>query len=229
MPRIARAVAPGFPHHVVHRGNNREPVFFGDEDIHTYLGLLTAYSRKWNCPVLAYCLMSNHVHLLLRPYESQSLAKMMQGISLCYAQYVNRSHLRTGRLWESRYYSCIVDNEKYLWTVARYIEQNPVRAGLLGNEEEFPYSSAAAHILGVKDFVLGDDLLDLTQKSDYVSFVKVRAPESELRAVRISTRSGRPLGSQTFTGRMEDLLQRRLLVHSRGRPSRKESRHLRFW
>ncbi|MFH1220994.1 MAG: transposase [Candidatus Eisenbacteria bacterium] len=220
MPRLARLVAPGFPHHVVHRGNNREPVFLSDQDVDRYIRLLTRYSRKWRCPVLAYCLMSNHVHLLLRPQEGQSLAKMMQGISMCYAQHMNRLCSRTGRLWESRYYSCIVEDETHLWTVARYIEQNPVRAGVVETEEEFPYSSARAHILGVKDHILGDVLLDQTQQEDYVSFVKVQTPEHELLAVRNSIRSGLPLGSKDFAGKMEDLLQRKLVMNPRGRPKR---------
>jgi putative transposase len=125
MPRIARAVATGFPHHVIQRGNNREEVFFDKKDREQYLLLLKRYAGKWISPILAYCLMNNHVHLLTKPKEEESLYKMMQGVSLCYTQYVNRKYKRTGSLWESRYHSCIVDKEKYLWAVARYIEQNP--------------------------------------------------------------------------------------------------------
>ena len=123
MPRISRAVAKGYPHHIIQRGNNRESVFFDDEDRKQYLSLLKKYSEKWSAPVLAYCLMSNHVHLMVRPLSDDSLYKMMQGLTLCYTQYVNRKYQRTGRLWESRYHSCIVDKEQYLWAVARYIEQ----------------------------------------------------------------------------------------------------------
>ena len=103
MPRIARAVATGYPHHVVQRGNNREKVFLNKEDRERYLSLLKKYSDKWDSPILAYCLMSNHVHLLLMPDMEKSLYKMMQGVTLCYTQYVNRTYKRTGRLWESRY------------------------------------------------------------------------------------------------------------------------------
>src|SRR3989304_3592865 len=131
MSRIARAVALGFPHHIVQRGNNREKVFLNKEDKEKYLSLLKKYSGKWDSPILAYCLMSNHVHLLTRPTKNESLCKMMQGITLCYTQYINRTYKRTGRLWESRYHSSIVDKEKYLWAVARYIEQNPVRVKIV--------------------------------------------------------------------------------------------------
>src|SRR3990172_2992129 len=128
MPRIARAVALEFPHHVVQRGNNREKVFINEEDKKKYLSLLKEYSGKLDTYIPAYCLMSNHVHLLTRPIKNESLYKMMQGITLYYTQYFNRTYKRTGRVWESRYHSCVVDKEKYLWAVARYIEQNPVRA-----------------------------------------------------------------------------------------------------
>jgi putative transposase len=121
MPRIGRAVAPGYPHHVIQRGNNRENVFFEKEDRTKYLSLLNKYAFKWNAPIMAYCLMSNHIHLLTKPLSEESLFKMMQGLTLCYTQYINRMYGRTGRLWESRYHSCIVDYDKYLWAVARYI------------------------------------------------------------------------------------------------------------
>lgn len=121
MPRIGRAVAPGYPHHVIQRGNNRENVFFEKEDRTKYLLLLNKYAVKWNAPIMAYCLMSNHIHLLTKPLSAESLFKMMQGLTLCYTQYINRMYGRTGRLWESRYHSCIVDHDKYLWAVARYI------------------------------------------------------------------------------------------------------------
>ncbi|MCG2708910.1 MAG: transposase, partial [Thermodesulfovibrionales bacterium] len=119
MVRIARAVAAGFPHHVVQRGNNRENVFIDDEDRGKYIGLLKKYSRERDAQILAYCLMSNHVHLLIKPKENDSLYKMMQVVTLCYTQFTNRKYSRTGRLWESRYHSCIVDKDSYLWAVAR--------------------------------------------------------------------------------------------------------------
>ncbi len=147
MPRIARAVATGYPHHVIQRGNNKEKVFFDKEDRERYLSLLKKYSDKWDSPILAYCLMSNHVHLLTRPDMEESLYKMMQGVTLCYTQYINRKYERTGRLWESRYHSCIVDKERYLWAVARYIEQNPVRAKMVKRVEDYLYSSARARIV----------------------------------------------------------------------------------
>ena len=105
MPRVARAVAVDFPHHVIQRGNNRQKVFFAQETRARYLDLLKEYAAKWDVSILAYCLMTNHVHLLVRPGKEESFAKMMQGVSLSYTQYINRRYKRTGRLWESRFHS----------------------------------------------------------------------------------------------------------------------------
>ena len=136
MPRIARAVATGFPHHIIQRGNNKEKVFFDKKDRKQYLELLKKYSEKWNARIFAYCLMTNHVHLMIKPTKNESLYKMMQGVALCYTQFINRKYNRTGRLWESRYHSCVIDKDTYLWAVARYIETNPVRARIVGKPNE---------------------------------------------------------------------------------------------
>jgi putative transposase len=221
MPRIARAVAAGFPHHVVQRGNNKETVFFKNEDKETYLSLLNKYAEKWRSPILTYCLMSNHVHLLTKPLEDISLYKMMQGIALCYTQYVNRKYQRTGRLWESRYHSCIVDTEKYLWAVSRYIEQNPVRAKIVEKEEGFLYSSAKAHVSGKKNDILGEELFDNMQRRDYREFLRSSIPKQEIKEIRYFTRTGRPLGSNEFTSRMETELERSLEIRPVGRPVKK--------
>jgi putative transposase len=221
MPRIARAVATGFPHHVIQRGNNKEKLFFDKKDREQYLSLLKKYADKWDSPILSYCLMSNHVHLLTRPKEEESLYKMMQGITLCYTQYINRKYKRTGRLWESRYHSCIVDKEKYLWAVARYIEQNPPRAKIVKKEEDFPYSSARAHIKGIRDEVLGEDLFEEGQRKDYREFIRTGIPEEERNRIRYSTRTGRPFGSETFVRNMEKKLDRRFILRSPGRPKKK--------
>ena len=180
MPRIARAVALEFPHHVVQRGNNREKVFINEEDKKKYLSLLKEYSSKWDTYILAYCLMSNHVHSLTRPITNESLYKMMQGITLCYTQYFNRTYKRTGRLWESRYHSCVVDKEKYLWAAARYIEQNPVRVKIVKKAADYPYSSAKAHIQGLQDEILGEALFESRQMEDYLELIKAGIKEAEI-------------------------------------------------
>lgn len=221
MPKIARSVAAGFPHHVIQRGNNREKVFFDTEDREKYLELLKKYSDKWKCPILAYCLMSNHVHLLTQPKREGTLYKMMQGVTLCYTQHINRKYEKTGRLWESRYHSCIVDRESYLWTVARYIEQNPRRAKIVKKEEEYPYSSAKAHnIEGELDEVLGEALFDDSQRKDYVAFIRESMTTEDMERIKYATRTGRPLGREGFIKKMEKKLNKRFLLKSPGRPKK---------
>jgi len=220
--RIARAVAVGFPHHVVQRGNNRGKVFFNKKDREKYLSFLKKYADKWDSPILAYCLMSNHVHLLVRPNKEESLRKMMQGVALCHTQYINRTYKRTGRLWESRYHSCIVDEERYLWVVAKYIEQNPIRAGVVKKEEDFPYSSARAHIGGVRDEVLAEELFEEGQRKEYIEFIRVGILEDQVRNIRYSTKTGRPLGSEEFIRKMEKKLGRQFVLKSPGRPRKRK-------
>jgi len=208
MPRIARAVAVGYPHHVIQRGNNRAKVFFAQETRAEYLDLLKEYSTQWNVSILAYCLMTNHVHLLVRPGKEESLAKLMQGVTLCYTQYINKRYKRSGRLWESRYHSCIVDEEPYLWMVARYIEQNPKRAKIVKHPEDYPYSSAAAHIKGIKDGLLTEELFDEGEREEYLKVIKAEAKESETGLIRKATKTGKPLGDKRFIARISKALGR---------------------
>jgi len=208
MPRIARAIAIDFPHHIIQRGNNRDKVFFAQETRTKYLNLLKDYADRWRVSILGYCLMTNHVHLLVRPHDEKSLAKMMQGITLCYTQYVNKRYKRSGRLWESRYHSSIVDEESYLWSVLRYIEQNPRRAKMVKNPEDYPYSSATAHIKGIKDEVLNEELFDEEGKKEYIKFIKTEPKESEINLIRKASKTGKPLGDESFVTRIAKLLER---------------------
>ena len=127
MPRLARIVIPGAAHHVVQRGNNRQDVFFVDDDRRAYLALPAEYSRRYDVRVLGWCLMSNHVHLIVRPGKADSLAKGIGRTHFRYAQYINRLHGRSGHLWEGRFHTCALDEEHFR-TAMRYVEQNPVRA-----------------------------------------------------------------------------------------------------
>ena len=222
MPRIARAVATEFPHHIVQRGNNRENVFLSPEDREKYRFLLKKYSVKWESPIIAYCFMTNHIHLLVRPIKEGSLHKMMQGVTLCYTQHFNKTYGRTGRLWESRFHSCPVQEERYLWAVARYIEQNPVRAMITEYAEDYPYSSAKAHVLGAKDVLLNEELFPYDLRQDYVSLLRSDIPESDLTAIRYTTRTGRPFGGESFADMVGQKLNRRLTPGQPGRP-RKQS------
>jgi putative transposase len=218
MPRIARIVGAGYPHHIIQRGNNRERVFLDKEDYKKYLSLLETYSEEKETPILAYCLMPNHVHLLVRPSEDNGLAKMMQGITLCYTQYFNKKNDRTGRLWECRYHSTVVDEERYLWAVCRYIENNPLRARIVGKLEGYPYSSAKAHILGKQDSLLKEALFDKSELVEYKKFIKTEESKQLQEEIRHKTRSGRPLGDEGFLGTFSEKMGCNLCFRPKGRP-----------
>lgn len=218
MPRIARIVGLGYPHHIIQRGNNREKSFLDDEDFKKYLFLLKRYSIEKESVVLAYCLMSNHVHLLIKPLKKQSLYKMMQGITLCYTQYFNRKYKRTGRLWECRYHSCVIDVERYLWAVSLYIERNPERAKVVKNAEDYLYSSAKAHILGEMDDLIKEPLFDKDNLSEYKLLMKRAGMKEEIEDIRRNTLLGRPLGDEGFL----KMLGLNIVFRPKGRPKKKE-------
>jgi putative transposase len=147
MPRVARIVLPGQPHHVTQRGNNRQDVFFVDDDRHAYLDLLQAHGERFGFTVLGYCLMSNHVHIVGTPTRADSLAKAIGRTHFRYSQYINRRHRRSGHLWQNRFFSCALD-EVYLWRTLCYVERNPVRAKLVRRAWAYPWSSASVHVSG---------------------------------------------------------------------------------
>lgn len=218
MPRIGRVVITGYPHLVVQSGNNSGDVFFDEEDRWVYLYLLKKYSRKHFCPILSYCLMENHVHLLMRPKRNNSLAKTMQGVTLCYTQYINKKYGKSGRLWASRYYSCVVDGENYLWQAVRYIEQNPRRAGIAGTAEEHPYSSANAHVSGTIDEILEEEIFEEEGRNEYLDFLRTPISNDEINEIRSCARTGRPFGSSLFIKTLEQNIGIGLSRRPRGRP-----------
>lgn len=220
MPRTARIVGAGYPHHIVQRGNNKEKVFLDREDYTKYLFLLDRYSTEKETSILVYCLMSNHVHLLVRPLEGKALSKMMQGITLCYTQYFNRKYRRTGRLWECRYHSTIIDEDKYLWAVSRYIENNPVRVGVVKKAEDYRYSSAKAHLLGVRDALLKESLIDKKELKEYKKFIKTGEEKEVLEKIRRETRLGKPLGDGGFLETLSKQFGRMLVFRPKGRPQK---------
>jgi len=150
MARIARAVAPGIPHHITQRGNRWQETFFGAEDYQAYIGLMREWCGYWKVEVWAYCLMPNHVHLIAVPPSEDGLRRAIGEAHRRYTRRVNFREGWRGHLWQGRFASYPLD-EPYLLAAARYIEQNPVRAGLAGTPWEYPWSSAAAHVAGEDD------------------------------------------------------------------------------
>jgi putative transposase len=222
MPRIARIIGVGYPHHIIQRGNNREKVFLNYRDYEKYISFLLRYSEEKRATIFAYCLMPNHIHLLVKPFDGETLPKMMQGITLCYSKYFNSENGRTGRLWECRYYSTVIDGDQYLWTVSKYIENNPVRAGVVKRSEDYPYSSAKAHILGKKDPLLKEPLFDKSELNEYRRFIRSGEDKKITEEIRKQTRLGKPLGGPEFLLTLSERLGCNLSFRPKGRPRKSQ-------
>ncbi len=220
MPRIARIVATGYPHHIIQRGNNKQAIFFNDKDKYVYLDLLKKYSKECHCQVCAYCLMSNHVHILSIPKRENSLAKMMQKISLTYTQYVNRKYKRTGRLWECRFHSSVVDTEVYLLTVCRYIERNPVRAGVVVNPIDYKWSSGVYNAGYKKSDFIVPIYNEFTTKDEYVNFLNLEEKKEDINIIEKNTYKGKPIGTQKFLNWISSTFNVNFISKSVGRPKR---------
>ena len=217
MGRIARVVATGLPHHVTQRGNNRQDVFFSAADRKLYLTTLSRYCQEFKLQVWAYCLMSNHVHIVVVPEQDYSLAQGIGRTNLMYTQYVNRKYRRTGRLWQNRFFSAPVGSDKYLWTVCRYVENNPVRARLVEHAWEYRWSSARHHVRSVPDYLIGKSpWLEPSQRKEYQAYLDQREDKEELTRLRHAIITGRPYGDAAFVDRLELKLGRILRPGKRG-------------
>ena len=221
MPRVARIVIPGVPHHITQRGNNRQAVFFVDDDRRAYLDMLAEQAERFRLSVLGYRLMDNHVHLVGVPAGEESLAKAVGRTHFLYTQYLNRLHRRSGHLWQNRFFSCALD-EPHLWNALVYVERNPVRARRVRAAWNYLWSSAAAHV-GKSP---AGEALDMGEWEAVWTARKWqeqlgRAEDAkELARMRLSTHRGRPLGSDSFLSKLEHRLGRRLRALAVGRPRR---------
>jgi putative transposase len=219
MPRVARVVIADVAHHVTQRGNGRQFILAGESERLVYLDLLRRAVDVHELSVVGYCLMSNHVHLVVVPRRAEELAEALQRVHGRYAAYWNVAHATSGHVWQGRFYSCPMD-PGHLWTALRYVELNPVRAGMAAEAAAWPWSSAAAHCGTAEP----DACLEMStwQRSwsaaAWRKFLEEGETASELRALRRSTRTGRPLGSAEFTRALEARTQRRLTPGPRGRP-----------
>ncbi|MCW8825709.1 MAG: transposase [Gammaproteobacteria bacterium] len=223
MARLPRLVVPGSPHHIIQRGNNRQPVFFAESDYTLYLRWLKDSAEKHGCSVHAYVLMTNHVHLLLTPETNDSIGKTMQTLGRQYVRYINGCYQRSGTMWEGRYKSSVVDSEQYLLTCYRYIEMNPVRAGMVVEPGEYPWSSYHANALGKLDVLLSIHplyrALGTTEEKRHQNYRALFNREIEtktLEDIREATSSGWALGNERFREQVEAQFNRRAGPAPRG-------------
>lgn len=219
MARTARTVVPDIPHHIVQRGNRRERVFFDDRDRYAYLTWLAQYCDQFRVQVLAYCLMSNHVHLVAVPPAVDALDEVFQPLHTRYAQRINRRRGWSGHLWQGRFFSSPLD-EAYMWNAIRYVEQNPVRAGLVARAEDHPWSSAPAHCGLRTDPVLTRNpawLDTLGEVADWAEWLSGQDPPEKLASLRKHGRRNWPCGSAEFIAQLERLAGVPLCPQRRGR------------
>ena len=227
MPRMARLVLPNYPHHVVQRGHNKQVVFVDASDFEHYLTNLRELKRSLAVKVYAFCLMTNHVHLLLDPGDDpMALAKLMKVLAARTTRYRNRLEGRTGTLWESRYRSSIVQNDTYLLACTRYIELNPIRARMVAHPRDYPWSSFNTRF----NTTPGADWLDETpcfeaaglapeeKRARYVALIEQGIPTSEIQLIRNALQRGQLTGNSVFVDEIEKITGLRITNRGRGRP-----------
>ena len=208
MARLARVVAPGYPHHITQRGNRKQETFFSDDDYRTYLGLMAEWCLRCNVEVWAYCLMPNHIHLIAVPETEEGLCRAIGEAHRRYTRYINFKKGWRGHLWQGRFFSYPMD-ERYLLAATRYVELNPLRAGLTKKAEMYPWSSASAHVEGIDDqLVKVSPLLDMV--ADWESFLSEDVSTKETNRFQYNERTGRPLGDDGFVTKIENILNRLL-------------------
>lgn len=201
MPRTARIIFPNAPHHIIQRGNRNQQVFFEEDDKKLYLEILGYNASQDNLRIWCYCLMDNHIHLVVVPEDAMSLRRVIGETHKKYTYMVNIRNKWKGHLWQGRFVSYPMD-EIYLYRCMRYIERNPVRAGLVAQPEDYRWSSARAHVLNVEDKVLSPIPLAYSVE-DWKSYLSETECEHDLKVFRQSNRSGQPLGSEIFLKRLE--------------------------
>ena len=229
MPRKPRFYLAGVPAHVVQRGNNRQAVWFEEGDYTAYLGWLREGAERYGCAIHAYVLMTNHVHLLVTPETRESISRMMQYLGRRYVMYINQTYGRSGTLWEGRHKGSVVSEDEYLLRCYRYIELNPVRAGMVKNPGRYPWSSYRANAGVKKDKLITPHELYLAlgrsaeQRRDaYRALYGEHLEEGQVHEIRAALQTGTPLGNDRFREQIEKILKQKVGQARRGRPTTKE-------
>jgi len=218
MSRLARIVVPGLPHHVTQRGNRREAIFFEDGDHEVYRDLLAEQTRRYDVGVWAYCLMPNHVHLILTPSDETGLGRAVGEAHRRYTNFVNARGRWSGHLFQSRFSSVAMD-EEHLIAAVRYVSLNPVRARLVKRAEDWPWSSVRAHLAGADDSPASVRPV-LDQVGRFADLLQTDADDPAFRTLRASEGTGRPVGNADFIAGLERRLGRPIAKRSAGRKPR---------
>ncbi len=228
MPRSARIILPHSPHHIVQRGHNRQTLFVSDDDYNYYRENLIEFKGEFNCKIYAYCLMTNHIHLIVDPGANpESLSLLMKRVAGRQTRYVNKLEKRTGSLWEGRFKSSIISTEEYLPACCRYIELNPLRACMVQDPDVYQWSSYAVKVIGKRDPVvdfhpsylsLGENQLE--RQKAYAEYVLGTVPEHEIKLIRDALQRGQLTGSARFLMETEKKLDIRLSNKKPGWPKK---------
>ena len=220
MARLARVVAPGLPHHVTQRGNRRQKTFFCEKDYVAYIRLMKEWCTRCHVDIWAYCLMPNHVHLIAVPESEDGLRLAIGEAHRRYTRRVNFREGWRGHLWQGRFASFVMD-QPHLLSAARYIEMNPVMAGLVSRPQDWRWSSAAAHIAGQNDTLVKANPLTQLVSTGWQAFLQLPVDDESLTLLRRHEKTGRPLGDKTFVENLENMLGRILTAQKPGRKSNK--------
>ena len=227
MPRPTRINLPGIPQHITQRGNNRQACFFANADYGLYLSLLTEACHKHQCVVHAYVLMTNHVHLLITPETPTGVSLVFRDLGRDYVRQINKAYQRTGTMWEGRFKSSLVDTEVYCLACYRYIELNPVRAGIVKHPSEYPWSSFNVNAFGESSdllipheswLALGDE--HTNRLVAYRGLFKEALEQHQIDEIRYGVQKGLPAGNNRFKRQIEETLSIKLGDGKRGRPKK---------
>lgn len=221
MPRIARVIIPDVPHHITQRGNFSHNIFNENEDRQMYIYLINEHKKVLDIDILSYCLMNNHVHFIIVPHNITSLGILFNQVSMRYAQYFNKKLNRKGHMWQDRYYSCPMDND-HLYEAIRYVENNPVNAGIVKYAEKYPWSGAKSHVYqnDTEGIILTDYTNFIEEIKDWKNYLRETGVPKIITNIKKCTSNGRPAGNDLFVKEIESRTGRILKIKSKGRPKK---------
>lgn len=225
MPRRLRLFIPNTPCHIVQRGNNKSKIFLTSGNYQTFLGILQEAIEKYSCLLYSYCLMPNHFHLIVSPGKFGNISLFMKLLGGKYVRYINKKYARTGTLWESRFRSFLIGNEQYFVKCLRYVEMNPVRAGITGSSELYPWSSYRFKagkeknpLISLDPWYINLDSNPIERQLKYQQFFQKPFTEQELTQIREIVHTGGIFGNESFKEYVEEISKKSIVIRAPGRP-----------